>query len=352
MKNLIYVFAALFFASCTEELVKTDIEFPSIFENPRVNLSLISHDGGVNYYDTEEIYLAVRAEANKGLVYLAMVEGEDTIKVTDFMNPSITEKAFSLGKKSAGLYTYKAVAVDSTGLEQTLNIPVTISEVKEPGLVFHVNFDGGSPNDLIAGLPATTTGTPSFGTDKAGIANNTYQGAASSYYLYDISTAEWKDQDLTISFYYKNANQASSGRAGIVTLWDGTDGLNGIATLRRDYGYSSNWGTEAGDTWAGSTSKNSAGGSTIVNDIPYSNEWQLVTYTVGNNVLKVYVDGVLSVTNNLTSPISWAGVNELSIGSGLPNYDRFSYATTLGQIDDVRIYDSALTQDQIKELMK
>ncbi len=318
---------------------------------PTASITLLTSANGLIFFETEDVIIAIKGEANKGLTEISISDGETTWAETTFMNSTIAEKQFNLGKKSVGNYALTATVKDATGLVEFIEIPVQVIEDKTAKLVFHVDFNGGVAKDLISNITPTVVGAPTFGSDRNAVANNTYQGAADSYLSYEIKDTTWMDQDLTISFWHKNANPASGGRAGIVTLWDATDGFSGIATLRRDLGYSSNWGTEAGDTWCGSSSTNASGGSVIVKDTPYTDEWQFLTYTVSGTELKLYIDGVLSVTNTLTSPIDWSNVKQLSIGSGLPQYNRFSYGTTLGQIDDVRIYDQPLSARDIEELM-
>ncbi|HYO24314.1 MAG TPA: LamG domain-containing protein [Lacipirellulaceae bacterium] len=67
-----------------------------------------------------------------------------------------------------------------------------------------------------------------------------------------------------------------------------------------------------------------------------------------NNVLKLYVDGVEVASGAMTSSISYPGLGSATVigrnGNGGTSHD------FTGIIDDVRVYDAALTAAQIKEL--
>lgn len=355
MKYIFAILVSILLYSCAEDEIPTypapPLELEEVVTDPTISIELLNTQTGLSFFNTENVIILLRGEANKGLTEISITDGTQTWAESEFMNPYVAEKSINIGVKPIGPHNLTATVKDESGLVESITVTAIVIEDKNAELVFHADFNGGVATDRISNITPVAVGTASFGTDRNRVANNTYQGAADSYFSYDISGATWMDQTFTISFWHKNANPESGGRAGIVTMWDATDGLSGIATLRRDKGYSSNIGTESGDTWCGSTSANTAGGSTIVKDTPYTNDWQLVTYTVNDTELKLYIDGELSVINTLTSPIDWSNVTQLSIGSGLPQYKRFSYGTTLGQIDDVRIYDEPLSAQDIAELM-
>jgi len=91
------------------------------------------------------------------------------------------------------------------------------------------------------------------------------------------------------------------------------------------------------------------------NNIPYSsipgmttNEWHhlvITRDTSGDNKIKVYLDGTLKLTGNLVNAANGAmtlSTFEIGSGSGTQSFD--------GLIDEVRVYNRALSPDEIKRL--
>jgi hypothetical protein len=82
---------------------------------------------------------------------------------------------------------------------------------------------------------------------------------------------------------------------------------------------------------------------------PTANAWHHLvgTYRAGN--FSIYLDGLLSATYALVPAISYAGSPPLTIGAGIaPNSDGFFN----GIIDEVRIYNVALSRAQVAKLFK
>ena len=74
--------------------------------------------------------------------------------------------------------------------------------------------------------------------------------------------------------------------------------------------------------------------------------WHLVTITRENDVMKAYVDGVLEVTSNPSSLI--VNAHKLYFGKSFQPDNFNEYFN--GKIDDVRIYNRALSEVEIQEL--
>jgi len=84
--------------------------------------------------------------------------------------------------------------------------------------------------------------------------------------------------------------------------------------------------------------------NTVVND----NEWHMLTYVRSGSTGYIYVDGVQENTH--PAAYSFSATDRWSIGqewdSGTPS------DFLAGTVDDVRIYDMALTADEVKQLMR
>lgn len=82
------------------------------------------------------------------------------------------------------------------------------------------------------------------------------------------------------------------------------------------------------------------------NNIIESGKWVFVAVVCVDRTVKLYVDGILSASSTLSSAIPKAGDVPLEIGNRGEKHDnKFT-----GMIDDVRIYERALTDVEISEL--
>ena len=99
-------------------------------------------------------------------------------------------------------------------------------------------------------------------------------------------------------------------------------------------------------------SKNQAMGDTIIND----GEWHHVVGMIKGDVSLVYVDGVEDGTIDLPEGYDLSGVlqHNAYIGAITSNASNTLHAEKfmIGLIDDVRIYDTALTESEIQAAMK
>jgi len=50
--------------------------------------------------------------------------------------------------------------------------------------------------------------------------------------------------------------------------------------------------------------------------------------------------------------ISWANCDILTIGSGAPNFTEWGHLSDLSLIDELRIFDKALTQEEIQQMVE
>ena len=53
----------------------------------------------------------------------------------------------------------------------------------------------------------------------------------------------------------------------------------------------------------------------------------------------------------MANPISWDNINDLSIMSGEPHFTGWSHFSDLSLLDDLRIFDKALTQEEVQAVM-
>jgi Concanavalin A-like lectin/glucanases superfamily/Secretion system C-terminal sorting domain len=84
-----------------------------------------------------------------------------------------------------------------------------------------------------------------------------------------------------------------------------------------------------------------SGGGTVFS--PYKDVWRHFVLTYDEKDAKIYIDGVLEKTSPLLGTISYCGQGSVGLG----NYSGFLYK---GLMDEVRIYDRAISYDEVKEL--
>jgi hypothetical protein len=73
-------------------------------------------------------------------------------------------------------------------------------------------------------------------------------------------------------------------------------------------------------------------------------DWRHLVATYGNGTLRIYVDGVLRGSSAI--PIN-TGSGQVRVGVGVEAGNYFS-----GSLDDVRIYNRALSVDEVSELYR
>lgn len=85
--------------------------------------------------------------------------------------------------------------------------------------------------------------------------------------------------------------------------------------------------------------------SVTISDTINFNEWYMITSTLKNDTVRSYVNGVFIGEGTLTGPIT-ADNRPLEIGRDVPGVTEIFH----GKIDDVRIYNRALTDLETQEL--
>lgn len=222
--------------------------------------------------------------------------------------------------------------------------------VDETGLFFYMTFDD-NYIDVQSAKSVTIVGNPTFTEGKEGKA---YAGAVDSYLTFKTSDlADELGADLTVAFWYKISS--AQDRAGVITIGPETAGAAANAQNNRNSGFrifhegsttrqviKANIGTGTTDVWLD-------GGDAAAID-PTSAEWVYIAMTISQNKAVLYFDGVQVSSISDFAGISWAGCDILSIGSGAPRFTEWNHLSDLGLIDELRMYNKALTADEIKDI--
>jgi len=103
-----------------------------------------------------------------------------------------------------------------------------------------------------------------------------------------------------------------------------------------------NVGTGDGESWFD-------GGENADVD-PATGEWVHFAFSIAPDHATVYIDGEV-VSEGDFGGIDWIGCDILSIGSGAPRFSEWGHLSELSLIDELRLFDKALSQTEIQAII-
>ena len=222
------------------------------------------------------------------------------------------------------------------------------------GLVAYYNFDGGNLNDSSGHSNNIVFNNATLTTDRFGHPNNAYTFDGASSYMRVANSASLNPSRITlfaivkpVGFYSGTCHTSQILGKGI------TDDVLGYYALRiSDPTIASSGCSLALDTtkeffngaYGDDSPVGSASGAANIG-FPYvhANEWYTVAFTYDGTLSKIYVNGALLATYSKTVTFN-ANTNDVYIGM-TPN-PLFPY-NFHGTIDEIRIYNKAITEDKI-----
>lgn len=231
-------------------------------------------------------------------------------------------------------------------------IETIIGETKpyEPtydGEILYMPFNGNN-TDLVGGTTATAVGTPGFA--GAGVLGDSYAGAANSYLTFP--TTGLLNEEFSATFYLKL--NAVPDRAGILVMSpedvDHPDAQNirtsGFRFFRENAGgkqrFKLNVGNGTADSWFD-------GGAAADVD-PAVDEWVHLAFTISGSECVVYINGNVASTGGFGG-VDWTGCDVLSIMSGDPRFTEWGHHSDQSYMDELRIYNKALSQAEVQATM-
>lgn len=270
---------------------------------------------------------------------------ETYTEFTDFRRVTRAHLSDSL---ALGDYTFAVTATDGSGKSTTKEVDFEISNVyqaKYDGEFFYMPFEGNAYLDLLEELSATKVGNPGFAAGKSGRA---YAGATNGYVT--LPAAELINDEFSASFWYKV--NAAPDRAGILTVSPpGPTNNNRTSGFRffREGGatnqtFKLNVGNGTADVWVD-------GGAAASINPANTTGWIHLAFTISPTRAAVYIDGVM-VKESVLTGLSWAGCDVFTIGSGAPNFTEWNHLSDLSLIDELRIFDKALTLEEVQEIFE
>jgi len=189
-------------------------------------------------------------------------------------------------------------------------------------------------------------GSGTTAVDWSGHGNHgTFQGDPQWAAGYDGGAVEFDGESYIDTGYTENL--ATWTIACWVISPEAPSGDAASGPLHREQNYQFNW-NHADVTYRGAAAMNVGGTWYAASYMPLNaNQWYHLAATYDGNELKAYRDGVLITTNSAPSGAPTAESNSMKLGRHAAAVQFFT-----GTVDDARVYDRALTTEEIQKIMR
>ncbi len=276
---------------------------------------------------------------------VVQLNGEQIAAFDDFLDYRKAVKSFVYDKVTTAEHTLTVTATDIAGKSTTQSVKFEKVEPYQPvyeGEIFYMPFDGENI-ELVSITNPTIVGNPGF--SNSGKKGSAYAGANDAYLTFP--SAGLTNPGFSASLWYKV--NATPDRAGILTLGSTDKSRNkGFRFFREgsatNQTFKLNVGNGAAETWVD-------GGAAASINPTTTTGWVHLAFTISGTRAAVYINGQLVRESTYTS-MSWADTEILSIGSGAPNFVEWNHLSDRSQIDELRIFDKALTEAEVKTIFE
>ncbi|MGB5434849.1 MAG: LamG domain-containing protein [Maribacter sp.] len=353
MKTIRYIFASwlavMLFYGCdqgiddiTEVAPGTDATAPKITVNAPTEGLAIKVFEEVTALDVD---LEVTDDIEIASISV-LLNGTEIAKFSSFKDYRRALEKFTYDNLKDGNHKLTVKATDIEG--KTTTVEVNFS--KQPpytqmfdGEIFYMSFDG-DYRDQIGFEQATEVGSPGFAGDGY-VGPNAYDGAVDSYLTFP-SAGLTQGNEFSATFWLKI--DASDDRAGIINIAPAepagpSDKPSGFGLIREGSATAQKFillvGNGTNATWV-----NPGDPATID---PTLDEWVHLGISISESNAALYMNGIL-VGETAFTGIDWTGVGDLVIMSGDPNFNGWNHKTEKGQMDELRVFDKALSQTEIQ----
>ncbi|HDZ04278.1 hypothetical protein LCGC14_0239700 [marine sediment metagenome] len=353
-KNIITVLLATLLLVACEDGIDSLTEVDPGADETAPNITITSPTEGLAVKVNEELAtITIKFEAVDDIELESvgvLLDGSSIKKYTDFLDYRrliVDDLMYDKLADGEHVLTISATDLDGKTTNSSVNFtkePAYIS--KYPGEILYMPFDGAYV-DLISFEEAQEFGNPSISEENIA-GDGSYAGAADTYLTLD--SERFKNTEFSAIFWMKV--NSTPDRAGILTLSppliDGTDNdlSKGFRFFRENANgmqrFKLNVGTGTDGTWFD-------GGEAADVD-PTTNEWVNLAFTITGSEATVYIDGQIVKEGDLAG-IDWTGANVLSIMSGAPNFTAWNHLSDESLLDELRIFNRAITQQEIQQIM-
>jgi hypothetical protein len=280
------------------------------------------------------------------------MDGSNVAEFTEFIDYRRAVKEVLYETLTTGPHTLTIIATDIEDKVTTVEINF---EKKPPyvpvfdGEIFYMPFDG-IYTELISIQDPAEVGNPGFaGQGKRG--GNAYAGATDSYLTYP--TTGLLGAEFSASFWMKV--NGTPDRAGVLVIGP-PDLANPTAQNNRNGGFrlfrenaagkqrfKLNVGTGSSDSWFD--------GGAAADVAPNTGEWVHFAFALSATNAALYINGQVASQGSLTGGVSWTDCDILSIMSGAPRFNGWDHKSDLSYMDELRLFDKALSQDEVLEII-
>ena len=281
------------------------------------------------------------------------LDGNEITEYSDFKDYRRLQTKYLYSELADGDHTLSVIATDLAGKSTTQTVTFQKTVPYQPlyeGEVFYMPFDG-DLSELVSFTNGTAVGTPGYAAGKVGQA---YAGATGASVSFPTDSLI-KTQEVSATLWMKV--NGTPPRAGILTVSAldpapvvaGTQNLRtkGFRFFRELDGtvlqrFKLNVGTGAAEAWND--------GGTVD---PAAGEWVHFAFTVSGTTSRIYINGVIAPKPEpvMANPIDWTGCNLLTIMSGAPRFTEWEHFSDLSLMDELRIFNKALTVEEINTIM-
>ncbi|MEX2566973.1 MAG: LamG-like jellyroll fold domain-containing protein [Cyclobacteriaceae bacterium] len=355
MKKITFILIGVigFNWSCTEryiddiELVEPgqDTEAPEVIVNFPVEGTQIRVTEEVT---SIEIDIEVVDDIEIQTIVLEL-DGNEIARFDDFKDYRRALEVFEFDNVTNGEHTLEVTATDMAGKSTTTAVEFEKIEPYRPMYddeIFYVPFDG-DYTELVNIETPDISGSPGFAN---GLVGRAYYGADNAYLTY--GTENLRNVAFSAVFWY-NVN-ASPDRAGLLVMGPpdeaSPDAMNnrtaGFRLFREAAGdmqrIKLNVGNGSGENWFD--------GAAAADIDPSAGAWSHIAFTISESRCVVYINGEV-VSQGEFPGIDWTGCDLLSVGSGAPRFTGWGHLSTSSLMDELRIFDKALSQEEIVQIM-
>ncbi len=342
---LINCLIVLFFYGCEQGIDSiTEVDPGADQTAPQITINYPTEGTQIQVFE-EETSLDIDIEVTDDIEVKnikVMLNGTQIANFNSFLDYRVVFKEFAYDNLRDGDHKLTVIATDLEGKTSTEEVNFSKSppyEAMFDGEVMYMPFDG-QFMDLISFQQPEEVGSPGFNGDGY-VGSDAYEGAQDSYLNFPMDGL--KTPEFSAAFWYR-VNPVPD-RAGILVVGDDAeDRFQGFRLFREGNGDEQriklNVGTGAGESW------NDGG----VIDVA-AGEWVHVTMSISQTKTTIYFNGIEMLSADLASPIDWTGCEVLTIGSGGPTFDYWNHLSDYSEIDELRIFNKALTQDDIQIML-
>lgn len=353
--QLIAIMFAFSFTACEQSYIDDiqavdpgeDMEAPSIsfnFPLEGTQIRVVEDITSIN------IDLEVTDDIEIDWVALTL-NGTEIARFEEFLDFRRALLEFEYENLGNGEHVLEARAQDLSGKETVETVNFTKIEPYRPiyeNEVFYAPFDGDFTELVRINNPNVNGTGVGFAEGKVGRA---YRGSADGFLVYPADNLT--NEEFSAVFWYKL--NGDPNRAGILVM-SAPDEANPTNQNYREKGFrlfreaagpnqrfKLNVGNGSGDNWFD--------GGPAADIDPSEDDWSHIAITISQQTCTVYIDG--EVVSHGTYPgIDWENCDIISVGSGAPRFVEWGHRSTQSLIDELRIFDAVLSQEQIQNIMQ